>query len=116
MSNYRQYFKELNIEGFDFTNGFRRTDVHWFEKINNLSINMFEINVYQDQNKWKHKLIPIEISKNDESDGAVDLLFYKNHYALIKKFNVFLGDHHKFFISRRCLNSCTSENALINQK
>ena len=30
--------------------------------------------------------------------------------------NVFLGDHHKNFICRRCLNSYTSENALKNHK
>ena len=41
---------------------------------------------------------------------------YKNHYALIKKLNVFLGDHHKNFICRRCLSSYTCENALINHK
>ena len=34
----------------------------------------------------------------------------------IKKMNVFLGDHHKFFVCRRCLNSYTSENALLNHK
>ena len=109
VSNYNQYFNEINIKGFDFTNGFRCNDVHKFEKLNNLSINIFELNFHQDKNKWKHNLIPIEISKN-ESDRVVDLLKYKNHYALIKKVNVFLGDHHKSFICKRCLNSYTSEN------
>ena len=28
VSNYIQYFKELNIDGFDFTNGFKCSDVH----------------------------------------------------------------------------------------
>ena len=73
------------------------------------------MNFCQDQNKQKHNLIPIEFSKN-ESDRVVDLLMYKNHYALIKKLNVFLGDHHKNFICRRCLNSYTSENMLIIHK
>ena len=59
----------------------------------------------------EHNLIPIEISKN-ESDKVIDLLIYKNHYALIKKLHVFLGDHNKSFVSRRCLNSYTCENAL----
>ena len=66
---------------------------------------------YQDQNKRRHKLIPFEISKN-ASDKLIDFLIYKNHYALVKKLNVFLGDHHKNFICRRCLNSYTSENML----
>ena len=30
-----------------------------------------------------------------------------------KKLNVFLGDHHKNFICRRCLSSYTSENMLM---
>ena len=92
VSNYKQNFSELNIEGFDFTDGFKSSDVHKFEKLKYLSINIFEINVYQDQNKWRHKLIPIEVSKND-SDRVIDLLIYKNHCAPIKKLNVFLGDH-----------------------
>ena len=114
VSNYKQYSNELNIQGFDFTNGFKRSDVHKFNESNNLSINIFELNFYQDQNKWRHKLIPIEVSKND-SDRVVDLLIYKNHYAVIKKLNVFL-DHNKNFISRRCLNSYTSENMLMLHK
>ena len=49
--------------------------MHRFEKANNLSFNIFEITFYLDKNKWKHILIPIEISKN-ESDRVVDLLIY----------------------------------------
>ena len=79
-----------------------------------MSVNIYELNFYQDGEKWKHNLIPIEISKN-ESDRVVDLLIYKNHYALIKKLHVILGDH-KSFVCRRCLNSCTNENALTNHK
>ena len=36
-------------------------------------MNILEINFYQDQNSWKHKLIPIEISEN-VSDKVIDLL------------------------------------------
>ena len=98
VSNYRQYFNELNINGFDFTNGFRCSDVHRFNEINNLSVNIFELNFYQDQNIWKHKLIPIEVSKND-SDKVIDLIKYKTHYAFIKKLNVFLGNHNYNLLS-----------------
>ena len=115
VSNYKQYFNELDINGFDFTNGFKCSDMHRFEKLNNLSINMYELNFYQDGDKWKHNLIPIEISKN-ESDKIIDLLIFKNHYALIKKLHVFLGDRNKNFVCRLCLNSYTNENALINHK
>ena len=46
--------------------------MHTFENLNNLSINTNELNVYQDGDNWKHKLIPKEISKN-ESDKVIDL-------------------------------------------
>ena len=78
-------------------------------------MNIFELNFYRDQEKWKHNLLPFEISKN-ESDRVVDLLLYKNQYALIKKLNMFLGDHNKSLICRRCINSYTCENALTNRK
>ena len=109
-SNYKQDFNEVNIQDLDFSNVFK-CKVHRFNESKNLSINIFELNFYQGQNKWRHKLIPIEVSKH-ESDRVIDLLICKNHYALIKKSNVFLGDHNKNFISGRCLNSYTSEKML----
>ena len=92
VSNYKQYFDELNIQGFDFSRGFKCSDVHKFNELNNLCVNIFELVFYQEQNQWKHKLIPIEVSKND-SNRVIDLAIYKNHYVLIKKLDVFLGDH-----------------------
>ena len=115
VSNYKQYFNELNIQDFDFTNVFKCIDVRKFNELNNLSVNIFELNSYQDQDKWKHKLIPIEVSKND-SDRVIDVAIYKNHYVLIKNLIVFLGNHNKNFICRRSLNSYTSENVLMKHK
>ena len=115
VNNYIQYFNELNFQNFDFTNGFKCSDVHSFNELNFLSVNIYELNFYQDGDKWKHNLIPVEINKN-KSDKVIDLLIYKNHYALIEKLHVFLGDHNKSFVCRRCLNSYTCENALINHK
>ena len=88
VNNYLQYLNELNFQSFDFTNGLKCSDVHRFNELNNLSVNIYELNFYQDGDKWEHNLIPIEISKN-ESDNVIDLLIYKNHYALIKKLHVF---------------------------
>ena len=115
VNNYLQYFNELNFQSFDFTHGFKCSDVHRFNELNNLSVNIYELNFYQDGDKRNHNLIPIEISKNG-SDKVVDLLIYKNHYALIKKLHVFLGNHNKSFVCRQCLNSYTCENALKNHK
>ena len=89
--------------------------MHRFEKLNNLSINIFELNFYQEQNKWKCKLIPIEISEN-ESNRAVDLLIYKNQNALLKNFIVFLSKQDCTFTCKRCSNSYTSENMIIKHK
>ena len=96
-SNCRQYFNELIFDGFNFTNGYKCEDVHKIEQLNNLSINKFELKLYQDQNKKKYTLNSIVISKN-ESTKVVDLLIYKNHHALIKKLNADLGHHNKTFI------------------
>ena len=83
-ANYKQYFIQLNIQGFDFSNGFRCSDVHRPEKLINLSTNLFELNFCQDQYQWKHKLFPIKISRNN-SHRVVYLFINKNHYVLIKK-------------------------------
>ena len=54
VSNYKQYFNELNFQGFDFANGFKCRDVHKFNELNKLSLNIFELRLHQGQNKWKH--------------------------------------------------------------
>ena len=46
VSNYKQYFNELNIQSIDFTNGFKCSDVRRFYEGNNLSVNIFELNSY----------------------------------------------------------------------
>ena len=33
VSNFKQYFNGLNIDGFDFTNSFKCSDMHRFEKL-----------------------------------------------------------------------------------
>ena len=99
VSKYKQCSDGINIESFDVSKGFKCSDVHKIEKLNNLSIIIFEKNFLQDKNKWKHNSIPIEVNKC-ESDRVVDLLLYKSPYALLKNLNVFLEDHHKNFMCR----------------
>ena len=89
--------------------------MHRFEKLHNLSTIIFEINFYQNLNKWKHNLFRIEINVNG-SDSVVDLIIYKNPYGVIRKITLVLGNHNKCFICRRCLSSYTNENTLINHK
>ena len=54
VSIYRQFFNELNIQDFDFTHGFKCSDVNKFNELNNLYVNIFELNFYQYQYQWKH--------------------------------------------------------------
>ena len=51
VSNHKQNFNELSTQGFDFSYSFKCNDVHRFHDLNNLSINLFELNFYQEQNK-----------------------------------------------------------------
>ena len=51
VSNSKQIFNKLNIDGFDFSRGFRCSDVQNFIEVSSLSINIFELNYYQDQIK-----------------------------------------------------------------
>ena len=46
VSIYRQYFDGLNIQGFDFANGFKCSDIHKFNEVNNLSVHVFEMIFY----------------------------------------------------------------------
>ena len=108
-------FNELNIQGFDFTKGFNYADVHTIENLKNLFENIFDLNIYQDQNIRKHKLIPPKNTKNT-SNKVVDLLIKKNHYALKKKIHKFLGNHNSKLDYRRCLRSWIRQNSLENHK
>ena len=114
VSNYRQNFIALNIEGFDFSKGFKCNDVQKFKKVSILFINTFELNRYLDQIEGKHKLFPIEVSRN-ETDRLVDLKIYRSQYVLIKKLNVFLGKQVFRFIFKGCLCPYTSQGVLIIQ-
>ena len=73
VSNYIEYFNEINFQSFGFSNGFKCSDVHKFNDLNNLSVNIYELIFYQVDDKWRHNLIPMQISKNI-SDRVVELL------------------------------------------
>ena len=46
VNNYSQYFNDLNFQSFDFTNGFKCSDVHRFNELNNLSVNIYDLNLW----------------------------------------------------------------------
>ena len=45
---FRQYFNEINTEGLVFTKRLKCSDVHKFQKLNNLSIKILKLNFCQD--------------------------------------------------------------------
>ena len=65
VKNCGKFLNELTTQGFHFF-GFKCSDVRKFEKLNNLSINIFLLNFYQDQNKWKQKISPIDNDKMNQ--------------------------------------------------
>ena len=62
VSNYFPYFNNLNLNGFDFREGFKTSDVKRFEKMNCLNINIFELTWQWQSKSWA--LVPIESSDN----------------------------------------------------
>ena len=110
VSNYRDYFNELKIDGLDFP--IKTSDVTKIERMNNLTINTFELKIYQEGINWNHKLIPIEVSENN-SETVIDLVIYKNHYAFIKKLRVFLRKKDSKFVCRGCLTCFKNGNVLM---
>ena len=79
-------------------------NIHKIEEKNTVFKILIESKFCQDQNKWKHKLIPIEVNKNI-SDKVVDPLIFKNTYSLIKMLHMFLVKYESKFGCRRCLSS-----------
>ena len=109
----RQYFDELHIQGFDFSHGLKCNDVHNCEKLNNFSIQIFQLKYYKESyGVYRNRIVPVKISKNN-SDRVVDLLLYRNQYILIKTLHVFLGKHDFKFVGRRCLSFDSSQNVLM---
>ena len=47
VSNYRRFFNEINTQYFEFTIGFKCSDVHKFENLNYFSLIIFELKFYQ---------------------------------------------------------------------
>ena len=55
--------------------------VHRLGNKNIFSKAVFGLNYYRVRKKWKHKIIPIELSEND-SDGVVGLLIFLNFFQV----------------------------------
>merc|ERR1712055_564862 len=115
VSNYEPYLEELKIDGI--TMPMRLQQIPKFEKMNNLSINVYMTDRSGDD-KW-----PIYISKRRDNESINLLLLSDNekcHYTLIKNFNAFCRkskDHPKEFcpycmhgFDKRCTNAEKMKN------
>ena len=63
VSNCRSIFDELNSQVFDFTNGFKCSDVTRFGKLKIILVNIFELSFHQLENDWKQISLPIQNSE-----------------------------------------------------
>ena len=45
VSNYRQNFDRINIDGFDITNGLKCNDVHKLKELNQISIKFVQVDI-----------------------------------------------------------------------
>ena len=76
VKKYEPYRDELNNTNIDFTNGMRIVDIPRFEKLNlTLSINVFE---YSSEEGNDYKLVPLYISKHNETRRIIDLILNNN--------------------------------------
>ena len=77
ISNYKKIFNGSNNDGFEFSSRFRCTDVHRFEKLNNLTVNVLELLSSKRSITWKHKLVPLPIKRKPtllETDNGKELV------------------------------------------
>src|SRR5262249_16066046 len=86
-------------------------DIKKFNKQNNISVNVFEI----DDDKKINPIHREHFNANPNiEDRKCNLLLYKNHYVLCKNMNTFSNNNHSNFLCLNCFNSYRSE-ILLNE-
>lgn len=106
-NKYMHATRTFNLKDIKFP--FEIRQIKKFEKQNALRINIYGIE--------NTDIFPIYMSKALSRKNEIDLLFYKNHYFLIKSFNRLLkarkGVHH---FCKNCLNGFQRESSLLAHK
>jgi hypothetical protein len=111
-SSYLDKLDVINMGNVTFP--VKISDIHQIEKLNILSISVFEWNLEE------NCVIPL---KHGSGIGeTVDLLYIQDentsHYLLIQDFNAFMRHrtkyHHSMFYCRKCLTGFVEENNLTN--
>ena len=58
----------------------------------------------------------IYISEHNENRRNIDIILYKNHYIILKKFHVLIGKQNRRYVCRKCLNSYTNQLEILTHK
>ena len=115
VSNYTEFFSEFYIVGFEFSYGIKFIDVNTYGKLNNLSKNIIELSFYQKTKEVRHKLFPVEISKNDLHKVS-HIIIYTLHDVLTTELHVVLGEKKSKFVCRRFLKPSLHQKILVKHK
>ncbi|CAD6242833.1 GSCOCG00012641001-RA-CDS, partial [Cotesia congregata] len=133
-TSYPHFSSVLNYEGIKFPVALR--DIPKFEKLNNLSINVYGIkSEFTQKNSEKSKIISVYLSNHFYSKKIIHLLIIEKnmnihdndmknyeprfHFALIKNLSRLVKSqlskgHSKLFFCDRCLNHYKKKNRFIN--
>ena len=96
---YSQYFEPEGLNRLHYP--ISPTDIPEIDNILNIKVNVFGF--FDDQGKGRY---PIYVSKKQEYRAEIDLLYWNEHYAWIKRFSAFIYDlspkHSMKFFCKRC--------------
>ena len=115
-SRYVPFIKNFNFDCISYP--VKLKDIHKFEKVNAISVNVFGVE-YEGNTNGRVNIYPLYISTKVTSHEC-DLLLHEGHYSCIRNLNRLLSDqinplHGKLFC-RRCLTHHYSEEALSQHK
>lgn len=107
-SHYKKYIKLLNTGNLKFP--LSVYDVDEFENLNNLKINIFGF--------YENEVFTLRLSKRIKPyTKEIDLLFYQNHFFLIKNFQRLVSSkNEQKYYCRRCLNGFRRLETLVNHE
>ena len=109
-SNYDAWFRYYGLNTLQYP--MQPTDISTVEDQLHMNINLFSF--FDDEGKGRY---PLYVSRK-EFPRTIDLLYWNEHYAWLKKFDRFIYDvtKHKAkkYICRRCFGHFSSEAALAN--
>ena len=87
VSHYKDRLNELSYKDEEFENGMSVHKIRFFEKRNNLKINVYSL-------EDEKSIIPVYVSCNEAKDlPLIQLFYYDNHYSYVNNFNRLMGEN-----------------------